>query len=115
MSALVTALLWQIKAAKLPAPVQEHRFAPPRRWRFDLCWPKKMLAVEVEGGVWTRGRHSRGKGMVADMEKYAEAAIRGWMLIRVSGDMIKSGKALSLIERAMDAEKRPRSIPGESR
>lgn len=103
MSALVDTLLMQLKLAKVKRPVTEHRFAPPRRWRFDLCWPASKLAVEVEGGVWTQGRHSRGKGMVADMEKYAEATILGWAVIRVSGGMIESGQALTLIERALNA------------
>ena len=35
--------------------VREHRFAPPRRWRFDLAWPAERLAVEVDGGRWQSG------------------------------------------------------------
>jgi hypothetical protein len=51
-----------IAAAGLPAPVREHRFAPPRRWRFEYAWPAHRLALEVEGGTWTGGRHVRGRG-----------------------------------------------------
>ena len=101
MSGLVRTLAVQMKAAGVPEPEFEYRFAPPRRWRFDLAWLDRMLAVEVEGGVWTRGRHSRGKGMVADAEKYNEAALRGWRVLRVMNVHIDSGEALSLIERAM--------------
>ena len=43
----------------LPEPEREYIFAPPRRWRFDFRWPGHMLAVEVEGGVYTNGRHNR--------------------------------------------------------
>jgi hypothetical protein len=65
-------LFWQIRAAGLPYPIREFRFHPERRWRFDYAWPGAWLAVEVEGGVWTRGRHLRGAGFIRDCEKYAE-------------------------------------------
>ena len=85
----------------IPRPVREHVFAPPRRWRFDFAWPDIKVAVEVEGGIWTRGGHSRGAGMVKDAEKYNEAAILGWLLIRVTGVTISNGVALETIERAV--------------
>ena len=66
----------------LPVPEFEWRFHPVRRWRFDLAWPSYKLALEVEGGVWTGGRHSRGKGMVADMAKYNTATLMGWRVLR---------------------------------
>lgn len=106
VSALVQTLKLQLRAAKLPKPTEEYRFAPPRRWRFDLCWPDRMLAVEVEGGVWTRGRHSRGKGMVADMDKYNEAGIRGWTVLRVATTHIGDGTALTMIELALNGARR---------
>ncbi|HEY7313861.1 MAG TPA: hypothetical protein VH643_31215 [Gemmataceae bacterium] len=59
-----------LQAAGLPPPNREHRFAPPRRWRFDLAWPSLRLALEIEGGTWTGGRHVRGKGYENDREKY---------------------------------------------
>jgi hypothetical protein len=40
-----------LRAAGLPEPIREYRFAPSRRWRFDFAWPAAMLAVEVEGGA----------------------------------------------------------------
>ncbi len=101
MSALVDTLLWQIKAAKMPKPTQEHRFFPPRRWRFDLSWPRMMVAVEVEGGIWMNGRHSRGKGFENDCIKYNAAALLGWKVLRVTGGMIEDGSALKTIEQAM--------------
>jgi hypothetical protein len=108
VSALVDTLLFQIRATKLPAPTLEYRFArnlkPPRQWRFDLCYQERMLAIEVEGGSWIGGRHTRGSGFEEDCEKYNEAAITGWSVLRVTGDMIASGKALGFIERALAKE-----------
>ena len=69
--------------------VAEHKFHPVRRWRFDFAAPAAMVAIEIEGGVWTRGRHSRGVGMVADMQKYNSAAAIGWSVIRVTPAMME--------------------------
>ena len=71
-------------AAGLPEPEPEYRFAHPRRWRFDFAWPAHLIALEVEGGVWTNGRHTRGSGFVGDMAKYNHAAILGWKVLRVT-------------------------------
>jgi len=67
----------------IPAPEYEYRFHPVRKWRFDMAWPDYMVALEVEGGVHVRGRHSRGAGMVKDMEKYNHAIMcGGWFVLR---------------------------------
>lgn len=92
----------QVRAAKLPAPVTEHRFCE-RRWRFDAAWPEHMLAVELEGGVWTGGRHTRGSGFVADMEKYNRAAILGWKVLRFDAGAVKRGEAIRVVESVLNA------------
>ncbi len=89
-----------IQAAGLPAPETEYRFAPPRRWRFDYAWPANRLALEIEGGTWTGGRHVRGRGYERDCEKYSEAALRGWRVLRVTSAMLRDGRALAMLERA---------------
>lgn len=71
------------KAEGFPSPTPEYAFAKPRRWRFDYAWPAQMIALEVEGGVWTQGRHTRGSGYMADLVKYNQAAVRGWCVLRV--------------------------------
>lgn len=68
--------------AGLPEPVPEFRFDPRRRWRMDWAWPLEKVALEVEGAVFNQGRHTRGIGYIRDMEKYSEAAIAGWCVVR---------------------------------
>ena len=72
----------RILAAKLPAPVREYKFSESRRWKFDFAWPERMIAVEIEGGIWSAGRHTRGIGFVLDCQKYNAAAIAGWRVLR---------------------------------
>jgi hypothetical protein len=68
----------------LPSPVIEYRFDPDRRWRFDYAWLAEMVALEVEGGIWTGGRHTRGAGFLRDMEKYNRAVCLGWRVLRTT-------------------------------
>jgi very-short-patch-repair endonuclease len=81
--------------------VRELQFDVARRWRFDFAWPDLSVAVEIEGGTWSAGRHSRGAGFEADCMKYSEAAIRGWMVLRVTTDMVDDGRAVTLLGRAL--------------
>lgn len=71
-------------AAGLPPLVPEHRFAPPRRWKFDFAMIAERIAVEIEGGSWSGGRHTRGDGFLKDMEKYNAAVLLGWRVLRYS-------------------------------
>lgn len=62
----------------------EYRFHPTRRWRFDYCIPKYKIAIEVEGGIWISGRHNRASGFVKDIEKYNNATMLGYRLLKVT-------------------------------
>lgn len=97
-SPLEDELAIQIKDAGLVKPEREYKFHSTRRWRFDFAWPDSMVAVEVEGAIFTGGRHSRGAGMLKDMEKYNTAATMGWTVLRVAKPHLKDGSALRWIE-----------------
>ena len=103
MSQLEDVLLLHMRAAGLPEPVREYVFARPRRWRFDFWFPAARLAVEVEGGQWSRvpGRHQRGAGLAKDATKYNRATLLGIRVLRFTRDMIDSGEALATIEAAL--------------
>ena len=102
-SVLEELLAFQMRALGLPAWEPEYRFHRARQWRFDLAWPHLRLAVEIEGGIWTGGRHTSPVGFEQDCEKYNEAAILGWRVIRVTGRMVKDGRAVDVIQRAIGA------------
>lgn len=102
------ALLFTMQLEGLPKPEREFLFHKKRKWRFDLAWPDLLIAVEVEGGIWVGGRHVRGQGYEADCEKYNEAQIAGWMVLRFTPGMIKRGKAVDVITKALR-----RAIDGE--
>jgi hypothetical protein len=92
------ALFHQMLKQMDPGWVEEHRFAPPRRWRFDFAHPGRKLAIEVQGGIWTRGRHSRGgQNQLKEMEKLNAAALDGWLILYFSPQQVHSGAALRVV------------------
>jgi very-short-patch-repair endonuclease len=80
------------RASKLPEPKPEHRFHPTRKWLFDYAWPEHQLALEVEGGIWRKGggAHSHPMNIVRDCEKYSEAALLGWRILRVPPEKLRT-------------------------
>ncbi|MCG5790272.1 DUF559 domain-containing protein [Acinetobacter baumannii] len=78
---------------------QEYKFHPKRKWRADFLITGTKILVEVEGGIWSGGRHTRGKGYLGDMEKYNEAAMMGFTVLRFSTEQVKSGLAVQQIEK----------------
>lgn len=101
MSHLEERLALLLESAGLPTPEREYQFHPTRRWRFDFAWPAQKLAVEVEGGIWHQGRHTRGLGFQRDCVKYNEAALMGWRVLRVTEAQIDRGRAVSWIRRGL--------------
>ena len=97
-SPLFTALL---QAQNITPPIAEYRFNPERLWRIDYAWPTQLIALEVEGGAFTGGRHTRGAGFIADMEKYNALAAAGWRLFRVTPAQLLSRSTAEMIGAAI--------------
>lgn len=81
--------------------VKEFKFHPKRRWRFDYAIPEHRIALEVEGGVWTGGRHTRPQGFLGDIEKYNTATLMGWRVFRTTPDDLYKKKTLDLMKSAI--------------
>lgn len=90
-AALALLLRVEQQAGRLPLWQREFRFHPTRKWRFDFAWPEQMVAVEVEGGIWSGGRHTRGQGFEDDCIKYGEATAAGWQVYRATASLIDEG------------------------
>lgn len=89
----------------LPEPKPEYRFHETRKWRFDYAWTHARLALEVDGGIWVRGRHSGGAGQLKDMEKFNAAACQGWRVIKVTPQQIHKPETFAMIRKALEASK----------
>lgn len=98
-----------IRDNQLPMPTAEWKFHPERLWRFDFAWPQEKIALEVEGLTASGGRHQRLAGYEADCEKYNQAALLGWIVLRCSASQLRRDPFRYL---EMVAELRHRLVPG---
>jgi hypothetical protein len=103
-----------LRDAGLPWPECEYRFCD-RAWRFDLAWPRWKVAIEIEGGVFGRGKpcpacgrrrtgaHSSVGGLLRDIEKYNAAAALGWRVIRIVPEKLRTFATVELLLDALVA------------
>lgn len=110
-SELEDEFLRQVQAVPLLEPVREYVFARPRKYRFDFAWPEQLIAVEVQGGVFSRGRHVRGKGYEDDCEKFNLAMLIGWHVFQFTARHIRCGLAVDVVRRALDRRLAAASLP----
>lgn len=94
-------LFAEIKAAGLPEPCREFYFHPTRKWRADLAYPDAMVLIEVNGGVYTHGRHTRGSGYTEDLRKVNAAQLLGYMVLQFTTGQVEDGEALPVISQAL--------------
>jgi len=73
-------------------------------WRFDLADPYGMLAVEIDGGTWVQGRHTRGAGYESDCRKINAATAMGWRVWRFTTAMASDPDAVEQIMAACATE-----------
>ncbi len=98
-----------VRANGLPVPEREARLHPTRKWRVDYAWRDALLVVEIEGGVYVRGRHTQGAGYESDCEKYDELTLLGYRILRFTPRMVKSGYAIDATMRALLTKNSPAS------
>ena len=80
-----------------PPLEREYRFHPDRKWRADFAHLSSRTLIEVEGGAWVAGRHNRGSGFVKDAEKYLEAVLAGWRVVRLTERQLEADSLERLI------------------
>jgi len=69
-------------------PETECLFHKTRKWRFDACWRAEKVAVELDGGIWHKGGHNTGYGLIRDREKQNAAVLLGWKVLRYTPEMM---------------------------
>src|SRR3990167_10144742 len=97
MARAVLSLPKQCYDAGLPEPETEVQFHPVRKWRADFLWRSPLVILEVDGGGFINGRHSRGTGIEKDCEKVNAAAALGYRVLRATPAMVNDGRALDAI------------------
>ena len=103
--------LWQARFPKLilerefsdiPAWEKDYqeRYAKSKRskrYRLDFAHPNSCTGIEIQGGVYTRGRHVTGSGYERDCRKYNLAYTSKWTIFLLTSQMAKDAAWLSII------------------
>ena len=100
-SELEATLAFQIRVAGLPRPIQQFTPIPGRKLAFDFGFPDWRLLVEVQGGIWTSGKHGRGSGIIKDQDKLNLAVLNQFFTLQFSVNQIEDGSALMVIRQAL--------------
>lgn len=87
----------------------EWPFHPTRKWRFDYACPELKIAIEVDGGIFTGGRHSGGVGQLKDMEKMNNACALGWLVFHAQPEDMHDLALRKLILQAIELRKTQKS------
>ncbi len=84
-----------------PELKREFVFHAGRNWRADFAHIESRTLIEVEGGVFINGggRHNRAAGFIADAEKYLEAFLAGWNVVRLTEAQITAPNVERIIRR----------------
>ena len=103
-SALEDLFALQLDAAGLTGYVREYQAIPGRKFRFDFCWEKERLLVEINGGTYSKGAHSTGTGIARDYEKFRLGQDCGWEVYPFDTKEVKNGTALATVEKYLKGE-----------
>lgn len=79
----------------------EFKFHEKRKWRFDFANVETKTAIEIEGGAYANGRHTRGTGFINDMEKYNAAIELGWVVLRYTPTQTNESKTFEQVKRIL--------------
>lgn len=67
---------------KMVELVTEHKFHQQRKWRFDWAFPALKIAVEYNGIMSKKSRHTTVTGYSKDMEKINASQSLGWKVLQ---------------------------------
>lgn len=88
------------KAHNLPVPVAEYKFHETRKWRFDWLFDG-VVALEIQGALFSGGRHTRGAALLSEYQKLNEAQLAGFVVLLVTPEQVETGEAFALVRRAL--------------
>ena len=85
--------------------VAEYKFHDTRKWRIDFAIIDLKIGIEIEGGVWSGGAHTRGKGFIEDMEKYNAAVTFGWVILRFTPQDLNKITTFETVKKVVELKK----------
>ena len=82
-------------------PEHEYRFHPSRKWRMDYAFVWARVFLEVQGALFTGGRHTRGAALLKEYEKINAATCLGWRPLFCTPQQVEDGSIFPVIREAI--------------
>lgn len=85
---------------------REYVAIPRRRFRWDYAWPTLKILVEIQGGVFLRGRsgHTSAAGVRRDATKNNLAVLYGYLPFQFTTDLVRNGSAVRFMKGLIDGD-----------
>jgi very-short-patch-repair endonuclease len=96
------ALVVDLMQAGLGGFERNYQFDTPRRWELDFAWLSARVAIEVQGGVHSRGAHVRPDGFKRDCRKSRRAQLMGWIVFPCTSADLKDRSIIADVETALE-------------
>ena len=90
----------------IPEPTYEYKFHSVRRWKMDIAWPEQKVFLEVQGGIFVNGRHSRGAAMLKEWDKVNAASCMGWRILYCQPKDVCTIDMVDVIKTALNQHRR---------
>jgi len=74
-----------------------------KRFRLDFAHEETRVGIEIQGGIYTRGRHVTGAGYERDAFKYNLAYAGGWVIFLMTPEMIRNPRWYALIAATIES------------
>jgi very-short-patch-repair endonuclease len=84
--------------------VREYRFDAKRRYRLDIAVPERKVGLEIEGGLFSKGAHSRPVGIIRDMAKGNLLVFLGWKVLRYTPLQVRQGDAIAGLKQLLKCD-----------
>ena len=94
---------FQLMAYEIPFE-QEVKLIPGRRYQYDFVIPETNIAIELQGGTWSKNKmgHNSGSGIRRDCEKSNLAQQHGYRLFKFTSDMVRKGEAVLFLRQVLN-------------
>lgn len=96
------ALVVDLMQARLGGFERNYRFDPKRKFELDFAWVAERVAVEVQGGLHSRGAHVRPVGYTRDAQKARRAQLMGWIVLSCTAGCVRDKSIIVDVETALE-------------
>lgn len=90
-------LAWIERYPTFPRPFWNEHTIGEWKGMWDFTWPDLRVALDIHGGEFVRGHHTRGQNIRDDYKKMLIAHTNGWYATAIGGTQADDDEILEMI------------------